>query len=83
MRAVVYTETGPSSVLSLVERPDPAPGPGEVLVRVVRSGVNPTDWKFRAGAMRGHDEVSPGQDGAGVVEAVGEGVEHVRPGDRV
>ena len=83
MRAAVYTETGPSSVLTLTERPDPRPGPGEVVVRVVRSGVNPTDHKFRAGMMRGHDEVVPGQDGAGVVESVGEGVEHVAPGDRV
>ncbi|MBZ5733842.1 NADPH:quinone reductase [Nocardioides sp. TRM66260-LWL] len=83
MRAVVYRHTGPSSVLELVERPEPQAGPGEVLVRVVRAGVNPTDWKFRAGMMSGHDEVSPGQDGAGVVEAVGEGVEHVAPGDRV
>ncbi len=83
MRAVVYSQTGPSSVLSLVERPDPVAGPGEVLVRVVRAGVNPTDWKFRAQMMTGHDEVVPGQDGAGVVEAVGDGVTHVAPGDRV
>ena len=85
MRAVVYTETGPSSVLSLVEREAPAPGEGEVLVRLVRAGVNPTDWKFRVGAMGGlqYPEVVPGQDGAGVVEAVGAGVDHVAPGDRV
>ena len=83
MRAVVYTQTGPSNVLSFVERPDPVPGAGEVLVRVVRAGVNPTDWKLRAGMMTGHDEVAPGQDGAGVVEAVGDGVEHVAIGDRV
>jgi NADPH:quinone reductase len=85
MRAVVYTETGPSSVLSLVEREAPTPGPGEVVVRVVRAGVNPTDWKFRAGAMgaMAHPEIVPGQDGAGVVEAVGAGVEHVAAGDRV
>ncbi len=83
MRAVVYGHTGPSHVLSLVERPDPSPGAEEVLVRVVRSGVNPTDWKFRAGMMSGYDEVVPGQDGAGVVEAVGTGVEHVAVGDRV
>jgi NADPH2:quinone reductase len=83
MRAVVYDQTGPSSVLRLVERPDPAPAAGEVLVRLERSGVNPTDWKFRAGMMSGYDEVVPGQDGAGVVEAVGEGVQSVRVGDRV
>ena len=73
MRAVVYRETGPSSVLSLVDRDLPEPGPGEVRVRLVRAGVNPTDWKFRAGTMRGFDEVTPSHDGAGVVDAVGPG----------
>ena len=83
MRAVVYRETGPSSVLQLVDREVPEPGPGEVRVRLVRAGVNPTDWKFRAGMMSGHDEVTPGQDGAGVVDAVGEGVTNIAVGDRV
>lgn len=83
MRAIVYSETGPSSVLRLVDREVPEPGPGEVRVRLRRAGVNPTDWKFRAGMMRGFDEVTPGQDGAGIVDAVGEGVEHLRVGDRV
>jgi NADPH2:quinone reductase len=83
MRAVVYRETGPSSVLETVDRELPEPGPGEVRVRVVRSGVNPTDWKFRAGMMSGYDEVVPGQDGAGVVDAVGDGVSGVAVGDRV
>jgi NADPH2:quinone reductase len=84
MRAVVYTENGPSSVLHLVELPDPVPGPGEVVVRLVRAGVNPTDWKFRAGLMaKAHDQVSPGQDGAGTVESVGEGVTGLAVGDRV
>lgn len=83
MRAVVYSQTGPSSVLSLVERDVAEPGPGEVRVRVVRAGVNPTDWKFRAGMSQGYDEVVPGQDGAGAVDAVGEGVEDLAVGDRV
>ncbi|MCD4526076.1 NADPH:quinone reductase [Nocardioides sp. cx-173] len=83
MRAVVYTETGPSSVLHLVDRPVPEPGPGEVRVRLVRAGVNPTDWKFRTAASLGFDEVAPGQDGSGVVDAVGEGVEGLAVGDRV
>ncbi len=83
MRAVVYRETGPSSVLRLVERDAPEPGPGEVRVRVVRAGVNPTDWKFRAGMMSGYDEVTPGQDGAGIVDAVGSGVSGLAVGDRV
>lgn len=83
MRAVVYRQTGPSSVLQVVERDLPEPGPGEVRVRVVRAGVNPTDWKFRAGMMSGYAEVVPGQDGAGVVDAVGAGVEGLAVGDRV
>src|SRR6478735_8723694 len=83
MRAVVYTETGDSSVLEVVEREAADPGPGEVRVRLVRAGVNPTDWKFRAGMMSGHDEVAPGQDGAGVVDEVGDGVTNVAVGDRV
>lgn len=85
MRAVVYSETGPSSVLRLVERPDPAPGAGEVLVRVVRAGVNPTDWKSRVGngVPMAFDEIAPGQDGAGLVAAVGAGVTDLAVGDRV
>ena len=83
VRAVVYNETGPSSVLRVVERELPEPGPGEVRVRVVRAGVNPTDWKFRAGMMSGYDEVTPGQDGAGVVDAVGPDVAGLEVGQRV
>ncbi|MEQ9177476.1 MAG: NADPH:quinone reductase, partial [Nitratireductor sp.] len=50
MRAAVYTRTGPAAeVLEIGERPDPAPGPGEVLVRVRASGINPADVKRRAG----------------------------------
>ncbi|SEC22148.1 NADPH2:quinone reductase [Nocardioides exalbidus] len=84
MRAVVYTERGDSSVLELVEREVPEPGPGEVRVRIVRAGVNPTDWKFRAGGMGelAFPEIVPGQDGSGVVDAVGPGVD-LAVGDRV
>ena len=85
MRAVVYTESGDSSVLELVEREAPEPGPGEVRVRIVRAGVNPTDWKFRAGGMGelAFPEIVPGQDGAGVVDAVGPDVTDLAVGDRV
>lgn len=83
MRAVVYRETGPSSVLQLVERDVTDPGPGEVRVRIVRSGVNPTDWKVRSGAGIDFDEVVPNQDGAGLVDALGDGVSDVAVGDRV
>ncbi|WP_370246853.1 NADPH:quinone reductase [Nocardioides sp.] len=84
MRAVSYRETGPASVLRPVDLPDPEPGPADVVVRLVRAGVNPTDWKFRAGLMtKSHPEVVPGQDGAGVVAAVGAEVTDVAVGDRV
>jgi NADPH:quinone reductase len=86
MRAIVYSETGQSSVLRLVERELPTPGPGELRVRLSRAGVNPTDWKARAGgtyAALPYDEITPGQDGAGVVDAVGEGVLGFADEDRV
>jgi len=85
-RSVVYRRTGGPDVLEVVEREVPEPGPGEVRVRLERAGVNPTDWKSRRGAG-GDDPVDPpqvpGQDGAGVVEAVGGGVEAAWHGVRV
>jgi NADPH2:quinone reductase len=87
MRSIVYTKPGDSSVLELVERDVPEPGAGEVRVRVVVSGVNPTDWKARAGGTYGDGlpfpEITPNQDGAGIVDAVGPGVEDLAVGDRV
>ncbi len=87
MKAITYTRTGDTSVLDLVDREIPEPGPGEVRVKVVVSGVNPTDWKNRAGARPGDelefDEVVPNQDGAGTVDAVGTGVLGLAVGDRV
>jgi NADPH2:quinone reductase len=82
VRAVVFTEPGPSSVLNLVDRDLPEPGPGEVRVRLVRAGVNPTDWKRRQQPLPA-EEVSPGQDGAGVVDSVGDDVDGLSVGDRV
>ena len=85
MRAIVYSELGGLEVLRLVEREPPRPGRGEVLVRVVVSGVNPTDWKARqgSGGATPFPEVVPNQDGAGVIEAVGDGVDPTRVGERV
>ncbi len=86
MRAIVYSEHGDPEVLRLVERDSPTPGRGEVLVNVAVSGVNPTDWKARRGSGSGaapYPEVVPNQDGAGVIEAVGEGVDENRIGERV
>jgi NADPH2:quinone reductase len=83
VRAIVYSEGGGPEVLRLVERPEPSPGPGQVRVRVDVSGVNPTDWKARARGPSGGSEVVPNQDGAGVVDAVGDGVSEERVGERV
>ena len=83
MKAIVYSATGPSSVLSVVDREVTEPGPGEVRVRIVTSGVNPTDWKARAEGDIPFAEVVPNQDGAGVVDAVGDGVTAPQVGDRV
>ena len=85
MRAALYTETGDPEVLSVVDVPTPEPGPGAVRVRVHAHGVNPTDCKRRSGA-RGpipFDRVIPGYDGAGVIDAVGDGVDAARIGQRV
>jgi len=86
MRAIEYSRTGPPDVLTLTDRPVPDPGPGEVRVRIHRSGVNPTDWKTRTGSEAGtpvDPPQVPNQDGAGVIEAVGEGVEAALQGLRV
>ena len=86
MKAIVYSVTGSSDVLRLEERALPEPGEGEVRVRVVVSGVNPTDWKSREGggsAPTRFAEQVPNQDGAGIVDAVGPGVTGFAPGDRV
>jgi NADPH2:quinone reductase len=86
MRAARYATGGPDAGrLEVVDLPRPDPAPGEVLVRVAVAGVNPTDWKSRrtGGTTAGFDAVVPGQDGAGVVDAVGEGVDPGRVGERV
>lgn len=85
MRAIVYSRTGDSSVLELSEREIAEPGPGELRVRVVVSGVNPTDWKARrgSGSAAATGATVPNQDGAGVVDAVGPGVTDFAVGDRV
>jgi len=86
MRAALYTRTGPAAeVLRVAEVDRPAPDPAEVLVRVRASGVNPTDYKIRAGLTpRPIDGFQvPHHDGAGIIEAVGAGVDPGRVGERV
>lgn len=84
MRAVVLHEFGTPLVLSDIEKP--AAGPGQVLVRVRASGVNPLDTKIRAGKAAHAERTLPavlGMDLAGVVEEVGAGVTGFAPGDEV
>ena len=86
MRAALYDRYGPAGdVLRVEEIERPEPGPGEVRVRVEVSGINPTDWKSRAGATpRPIDGFQiPHHDGAGVIDKVGEGVDPGRNGERV
>lgn len=86
MKAAYYEKTGPAADTFVVaELDDPAPAPGEVLVEVATSAVNPSDAKTRSGA-RGplaFDRIIPHSDGAGRIAAVGEGVSRERIGERV
>ena len=84
MRAATYRTRGDSGVIQVHEVPTPGPGPGEVRVRLDAAGVNPTDWKVReTGPALPYDFQVPCHDGAGVVEAVGSGVDPSRIGERV
>ena len=85
MRAAWYERNGSAAdVLTVGELPVPEPGPGEVRLRVVASGLNPTDVKARAGSRpMGFPRIVPHQDGAGVIEKVGPGVPASRVGERV
>jgi NADPH2:quinone reductase len=87
MLAAWYEQPGPAAeVLQVAEMPDPEPGPGEVRVRLSFSGINPGDTKKRSNWVSGgmaYPRVIPHSDGAGVVDAVGAGVDSARIGERV
>lgn len=85
MKAIRFQATGGPEVLKLEEVPVPAPGQGQALVRLRATGVNFVDIYHRRGDYPppGGLPCITGQEGAGVVEAVGPGVEGLRPGDRV
>ncbi len=87
MRAARFHKFGPArEVLELCDIDTPEPGPGEVLVRLHTSAINPSDVKKRAGAfpdLLDGGFVIPNSDGAGVIELVGEGVDKSRKGERV
>lgn len=87
MRAVMIDRYGDPEVLYVGEAPKPVPEPGDVLIRVAYSSINPADWKIRRGMLPFTDSLGfpmiQGMDNAGIVEAVGEGVTEFKPGDRV
>jgi NADPH2:quinone reductase len=83
MKAIRVDRTGGPEVLQLVDVPEPVPGPGEALVRQSAIGINYIDVYVRTGLYKKPPPFINGREGAGVVEAVGEGVTEVKPGDRV
>lgn len=87
MKAVRIHQYGGPQVLKYEDAPRPEPGAGEVLLRVRAAGVNPADWKVRAGFEKEYLKhrlpLIPGWDVAGVVEATGSGVTRWRHGDKV
>ncbi|HYK60233.1 MAG TPA: NADP-dependent oxidoreductase [Bryobacteraceae bacterium] len=87
MKAVRIHEYGGVDVLRFQDAPRPEPGPGEVLVRVHAAGVNPVDWKVRAGYLKDWLKYKlpmiPGWDFSGVIESVGSGVDGWRAGSEV
>lgn len=83
MNAIVLRDTGGPEVLRLEDAPDPAPGPGEVVVALVAAALNRRDVFLRKGIAPSPLPVIPGSDGAGVVRALGDGVNGVAEGDEV
>jgi NADPH2:quinone reductase len=84
MKAIRVHAFGGPEVLQLEDVTAPQAGPGQVAVRVKAVGVNPVDVSIRTGAYKNViPPYIPGSDAAGLVEATGEGVTHVKPGDRV
>ena len=83
MRSVVVPRTGGPDVLTVVDQPAPKPGPGELLVEVSAAGVNFIDIYHRTGLYPVELPFRIGQEGAGLVAAVGDAVDGFAPGDRV
>ena len=87
MKAIQFNEYGGPEVLQVVDIDGPHAGPGQVRIAVRAAGVNPSDWKRRAGLYRDFDEVifpsGGGVEASGVVDEVGPGVSNVSVGDTV
>src|SRR5256885_12264856 len=86
MKAIRVEEFGGPEVMRLLEVAEPQVGPGQVVVRVRAAGANPVDAYIHTGMYAARNPplpYTPGMDGAGVVESIGEGVTSVTKGDRV
>src|SRR2546430_8618525 len=83
MKAIRVSHTGGTEVLQYVDIPTPKPAPGEALVRIEAIGVNFIDVYHRTGLYKLPLPFTPGSEGAGLVEAVGDGVSELKVGDRV
>ena len=85
MKAIRINEFGAPEVMRIEEVPEPKPGAGQVVVRLYAAGVNPVDTYIRQGMYAAGPRVpyTPGMDGAGIVEEVGEGVKNFHIGDRI
>jgi NADPH:quinone reductase len=85
MKAIRVHKFGGPEVMQIEELPTPKPAAAQVLVKIRAAGVNPADTYARTGnyAILPQLPYTPGTDGAGVVESIGEGVSKARPGDRV
>jgi NADPH2:quinone reductase len=85
VKAIRVREFGPPEEMRLEEVPDPTAGPGQVLVRILAAGVNPVETYIRSGTYPRRPALpyTPGNDAAGIVETVGEGVRGIAAGDRI
>jgi NADPH2:quinone reductase len=83
MKLVQVTKLGGPEELKLADAPTPVPAAGQVLVRIAATGVNFIDVYFRTGLYKADLPFTPGSEAAGTVESVGEGVDTLKPGDRV
>src|SRR3954462_4527553 len=83
MKAIQIRETGGPEALQLVELPIPAPGPGQVLIRVEAIGLNFIEIYFRKGQYKATMPLVPGSEAAGTIEELGSGVTGFKPGDLV
>jgi NADPH2:quinone reductase len=83
MKLIQVTQLGGPEELKLADAPTPVPAAGEALIRIAAAGVNFIDVYFRTGHYKVDLPFTPGSEAAGTVESVGEGVDTLKPGDRV